>query len=58
MFELKKLNVHRIVATEEEKAKLIHDGFEEVIHDVIDDIETEIEKAKRGRPKSTSSDEK
>jgi len=30
-FELKKLNVHQIVETEAEKAKLISQGFEEVI---------------------------
>lgn len=30
MFELSRLNVHRIVATEEEKAKLIALGYKEV----------------------------
>lgn len=30
MFELKKLNVHRIVETEEEKQRLIAKGFKEV----------------------------
>lgn len=31
MFELKKLNVHLLVETEEEKAALISKGFEEVV---------------------------
>jgi len=30
MFELSRLNVHRIVASEEEKSKLIEMGFKEV----------------------------
>jgi hypothetical protein len=30
MFELRKLNVHRIVATKEEKAQLLSQGYEEV----------------------------
>jgi hypothetical protein len=35
MFELKKLNVHRIVETEQEKAKLLKEGFAEVAAKVV-----------------------
>jgi hypothetical protein len=34
MFELKKLNVHRIVATEAEKVKLLAQGYVEVTQKV------------------------
>jgi len=45
MFELKRLNVHRIVETEHEKAKLIAEGFEEVIVKVKKIVEVKKGKA-------------
>lgn len=39
MFELKRLNVHRIVASELEKARLIAEGFEEVVNEVKEKVE-------------------
>jgi len=40
MFELRKLNVHRIVATEEEKTELISHGYEEVTREeFLEEIE-------------------
>jgi len=42
MFELKKLNVHRLVETEQEKIKLLKEGFIEV------KVEQEV-KEKRGK---------
>lgn len=43
MFELKKLNVHKIVATEEEKEKLLSKGFIElVLKEKIDATEVPI----------------
>jgi hypothetical protein len=44
MFELKKLNVHRLVATEQEKIKLLKEGFIEVLQKVEQEV-----KEKRGK---------
>lgn len=50
MFELKKLNVHRIVATELEKARLLAEGFEEVVKEVEQKVEEETKKeVKKGK---------
>jgi hypothetical protein len=45
MFELKKLNVHRLVETEQEKAKLLKEGFAEVIQKIEQEIEVKRGKA-------------
>jgi MFS-type transporter involved in bile tolerance (Atg22 family) len=47
-FELRKLNVHRIVETEDEKTKLIYQGFEEVITEV-EEIKENKEIVKKGK---------
>jgi len=44
MFELKKLNVHRLVETEQEKVKLLKEGFIEVLQKVEQEV-----KEKRGK---------
>ena len=44
MFELKKLNVHRLVETEQEKIKLLKEGFVEVLQKVEQEV-----KEKRGK---------
>lgn len=44
MFELKKLNVHKIVETEREKEHLLNNGFKEVIQKVKEEI-----KVKKGK---------
>ena len=47
MFELKRLNVHRIVLTEEEKAQLISQGYEEVTREeFLKELTEEAEKGK------------
>jgi hypothetical protein len=38
MFELKKLNVHRLVDNEEDRDKLIADGFEIVSEEALPDF--------------------
>ena len=48
MFELKKLNVHRIVETEHEKDRLIAEGFEEVLM-TVEDIKEDKETVKKGK---------
>jgi ribosomal protein S19E (S16A) len=48
MIELKKLNVHRIVATEEEKSVLISQGYE-VVEEVANEVFKEVEEVKKGK---------
>jgi hypothetical protein len=45
MFELKKLNVHRLVETEQEKASLLKEGFAEVIQKIEQEVEEKRGKA-------------
>ena len=48
MFEMKKLNVHKLVETEEEKEKLLTRGFVEVIEKVIEEVK-EVKEVKKGK---------
>jgi hypothetical protein len=48
MIELRKLNVHRIVATEEEKAALISQGFE-VVEEIANEVIEEVKEVKKGK---------
>ena len=48
MYELKKLNVHRIVATEEEKNTLLSQGFE-VVEEIANEVIEEVEEVKKGK---------
>jgi len=48
MFELSKLNVHRIVATEEEKNALVSQGFE-VVEEIANEVIEEVEEIKKGK---------
>jgi hypothetical protein len=42
MFTLQKLNVVRIVATEQAKSRLITEGFVEVVETIVNDVKEDI----------------
>ena len=46
MFKLQKINVIRIVETEEAKLKLLNEGFIEVVQEVANNVKKTIKKAK------------
>lgn len=46
MFELKKLNVHKIVETEKQKDKLLNNGLKEVIKKVVAEVKVAAKKGK------------
>ena len=46
MFKLQKINVIRIVETEEAKLKLLNEGFVEVVQEVADIVKKTTKKAK------------